>query len=74
MSKVFEAKYDGWCPACWERIKAGESVTYGSLGPDDDALTHEDCYAEQGTSAEVRMTEVCAKCFIQKPCPCEDGQ
>lgn len=62
----FEAKYGGTCCTCDERIRVGELVTYAL----DDVLVHAECQA--GTRI-VRKADVCAVCWLTKPCGCEDG-
>jgi hypothetical protein len=60
----FEAKYGGWCADCDDRIQPGDTVTYN----EDDALIHMHC---EGL-APARIAEVCGKCWLTKPCECEE--
>jgi hypothetical protein len=62
---TFEAKYDGACGECEERILVGDLVTYA-----EDVLVHGDC--EEFVRPE-RPTETCTKCWLVKPCDCEDN-
>lgn len=67
----FEAKYEGRCPECLERIHMGDLVQFG---PEDSfsrrrPVVHVDCEA----AAPVERVEVvCDKCFLIKPCGCDD--
>lgn len=38
MSRPFEARYDGWCGSCLERILEGDEVIY-----EDDEVVHLGC-------------------------------
>lgn len=60
---AFEAKYSGWCAQCDERIEAGSLARYI-----DDELSHDDCDA-----LIPKPAVVCQTCWLEKPCPCEDG-
>jgi hypothetical protein len=64
---AFVARYGGRCGGCSERIKPGEQVVYV-----DDELAHVDC--EQWAIENADQPEVCTTCWLEKPCPCEDGQ
>ncbi|WNT44944.1 hypothetical protein SEA_ABBYDAISY_49 [Arthrobacter phage AbbyDaisy] len=59
----FEAKYNGTCSECEDRIHVGDIVTYV-----DDSLMHEDCNA---SARPERTAEVCTRCWLTKPCDCE---
>lgn len=61
----FEAQYAGTCGVCDDRIHVGDLITYAL----DDVLTHVDCEAH--AQAE-RKTEICTKCWLTKPCDCEE--
>ena len=60
----FQAKYSGTCAACGERIHVGDLATY--VG---DSIVHVDCDAHPEPE---RKTEICADCWLTKPCDCED--
>lgn len=62
----FEARYSDICDSCGERINPGDVIEYVV-----DEVAHVFC--NEDASAE-RPRETCTECFIQKPCPCEDGQ
>jgi hypothetical protein len=61
----FEAKYQGWCADCDDRIHVGDVVTYTD---DTGTLVHMDC---EGLAEPERKVEVCDKCWLTKPCDCE---
>jgi hypothetical protein len=63
---AFKAKYAGRCAAVGDTILPGDLVVYV-----DDDLVHLDC-EEQGLT-ERPSAVVCTTCWIEKPCPCEDG-
>lgn len=82
---TFKAKYEGRCAAdCGRSIEAGDDVVYV-----DDELVHEDCEElalvphehrlEPGRTDQLErlfgrpLAPVCGVCFLEKPCPCEDG-
>lgn len=60
MSRTFEARYNGRCGACDERIREGDTVRF-----DGDDLVHADC----ATSAprEQAPRPVCPECFTEIP-------
>jgi len=59
--------YGGRCAAeCGEQIRPGDDVVYV-----EDELVHVDC--EERALRPAREVEVCTSCWLQKPCPCEDG-
>jgi hypothetical protein len=62
----FTATYGGTCGDCGLRIKPGDDATYNS----DDTLVHDSC----DNSKPEPVVDTCTSCFIQKPCPCQDGQ
>jgi hypothetical protein len=62
----FTATYGGPCGDCDERVKPGHQATYN----EDDTLVHADC----ADAKPEPVAETCTSCFIQKPCPCQDGQ
>jgi len=61
----FEAKYGGWCADCDDRIQVGETITY----TEDDGAVHMHC---GGLNEPARIAEVCGKCWLTKPCDCEE--
>ena len=60
----FEARYPGRCAACDSRIIPGEHVRYS----EDDEIMHNRC---EDTEVTDRPIEVCATCWLVKPCDCE---
>lgn len=78
------ARFEQRCAAdCGKAIVPGDAVVYV-----DDELVHEDCEELALLPAYQRAPErsdtlerlfgrplaaVCEKCFIEKPCPCQDG-
>jgi hypothetical protein len=70
---TFEAKYKGTCSDCHEPIEVGDQVVYVN-----DELVHVDC--EGSALADVlnmrprKKAAVCERCFMEKPCGCDDGQ
>lgn len=67
---TFQAQYGGSCEGCTERIIPGDRVLYVEGG-----LIHAGC-ADPDLRVRRRLVkeEVCAVCFIVRPCGCEDGQ
>lgn len=67
----FAAKYRGTCDSCWEDIEPGERVRYTK----GDDLVHDGC-TDEGVDGPSRRpsVEVCQSCWMQRPCPCDDGQ
>lgn len=63
---AFEARFGGNCCSCDERIHIGDLVTYAL----DDVVVHADC---EDSARPERKTEVCGKCWLTKPCDCEDA-
>ena len=59
----FQARYRGQC-AEGDVIVPGDNVAYN----EDDELIHVACM-EKGPP---RPVEICAYCWLQKPCGCED--
>lgn len=67
-SGVFTAKYHGVCHICQGEILPGERVKYD----EEDTVVHAtDCnpYARR---VEQRSASVCDKCFLTKPCECDE--
>ena len=60
-SRVFEAKYDGYCPACGEDIVRSDRVCFNT----QDAVVHEEC-ADSNVIDIVRIStsrdNVCSNC------------
>lgn len=63
---AFVAKFGGRCAGCDDRIKPGQLVVYVN-----DELVHLDC---EELALTPQPAEVCTTCWLEKPCPCEDGQ
>jgi hypothetical protein len=67
---MFGARYHGSCAACGDDIHPGDMVRYV-----DDGLIHAGCAdASLRVRPRAKKAEVCGTCFMEKPCPCEDGQ
>jgi hypothetical protein len=62
--QAFEARHRGTCAACDEAIKPGQQVRF-----DEDQLVHDDCAA---AAPVERPVVVCDRCWLVKPCGCED--
>lgn len=62
----FTASYAGVCEACEERIRPGDRVRYA-----DDVLVHAGC-ADGVARRRSVVEEVCAVCWLVKPCGCEE--
>jgi hypothetical protein len=71
------AEHEGSCPDCGLAIRVGDRIVSESTAVvrfgDSRALrvdtrwAHEVCPTPRGTST-------CPKCFLERPCPCEDEQ
>ena len=70
MAEQFTARYRGRCLPGHDMIEPGDLIEYthhqGVLVP-----THVEC---AGLDRPQAPREVCTTCFMEKPCPCEDGQ
>lgn len=65
---AFEARYEGQCADCGERIRMGELIVR-----DGEHFVHQVCDpADTDLDRDVER-EVCTECFLVKPCPCQDG-
>jgi hypothetical protein len=60
----FKAKYRGICADCGSTIHEGDEITYD----EHDEVVHVRCIEEPEP-----VREVCQSCWLEKPCPCEDG-
>lgn len=58
------AKHPGRCPACEERIHEGDEITRA----EDGEWLHADC----PEPVEEKPVVVCDRCWLTKPCGCED--
>lgn len=66
---AFVARFPGRCAAeCGEQIRQGDEVVYV-----DDRLVHLACEGLAIAGAVSRPREVCPECWLEKPCPCDDG-
>jgi hypothetical protein len=61
VSRVFEARYPGRCPACTERFDTGDLITYDA----DDELLHAVCATT--TPREPAVRPMCPVCFTELP-------
>lgn len=61
MSRKFEARYPGRCPApaCGQAIEVGDDLIM-----DDEQAVHFDCAAAPPAAGKPR--EVCPRCFIER--------
>lgn len=59
---AFTAKYAGICNDCGGPIVPGEMVQYN----DENKVAHNGCASRE------RDGVTCPKCFMQKPCECDD--
>ncbi len=63
------AKYRGVCDSCGGEIEVGDEITFVA-GTGERHPIHAYC----SDSARRKPAEVCPHCFMERPCPCEDGQ
>jgi len=63
VSRQFEARYPGRCPA-GDDILVGDILVY-----DGDDVVHLTC---RNSIEDDRKRPVCTVCFLVKPCPCDD--
>lgn len=66
-SYSFVAQYDGDCGRCEEPLK-GQRVKYV-----DGDLVHTGCADGEGVLTKTRKEETCDKCWLIKPCECEES-
>lgn len=67
----FQARFEGRCDDCREPITVGEWIAHKPNG----TYAHEVCpeTPEDLSRLDLQPGEVvCARCFIVKPCGCED--
>ena len=67
----FEAKYEGRCADCLERIHVGDLVQFS----EENRVVHVDCdpsVSETDLDRDAKR-EVCQKCWLLKPCECEES-
>lgn len=62
MIAVFPAQYPGTCCECGERFEPGTLIRYCD---EHNKIIH-------GRCPEERVVPVCPKCFLTKPCECDD--
>ena len=69
----FEARYEGQCSECGERIHMGDEIEYASAATERPVLyVHTVCPGDP--RVDLRPSEeVCTVCWLVKPCGCEDG-
>lgn len=68
---TFEARYNGSCEACGERIRVGDVLRFSE---DYTNAIHDDCDAVYVAQTELdcdAKREVCPKCWLLKPCGCD---
>lgn len=71
------ARFDGKCGACGMTIIAGERIV-----PETDAvrdglgnvITEVTRWWEHEVCPTPRGSTTCPRCFLERPCPCEDDQ
>jgi hypothetical protein len=63
----FLAQYDGTCKRCGGRFSAGALIRAGVAG----GYEHVDCPDDPSVSLRP-SEEVCSRCFLVKPCECDD--
>lgn len=73
MSRKFEARYPGRCPACEEEIRVGDDLIFN----DDDVTVHFGCANRPRLSPVTgKAREICPRCFTEKSvsgtCACEE--
>jgi hypothetical protein len=68
VSRVFEAKYPGWCICCEGRIHAGDNVHY-----QDDTIVHDGCQIipDRDPLAPSKTEPYCPSCFTYHAGECE---
>lgn len=64
----FEAMYEGTCVDCGGHIGIGDLIVLAGSG----GYAHVACPPSR-LDLEA-SEEVCAECFLVKPCACQDGQ
>lgn len=64
---TFEARYQGKCADCGESIEVGDEVQFTLT----DDLIHADCVDDLRVGG-VAERETCGKCWMIKPCACDD--
>lgn len=76
---VIQAMREEDCPACGQPIRIGDHITPETTEDLTESFTgrlirrnyldwrHETCPTPRGTTT-------CPSCFLERPCPCEDGQ
>lgn len=73
----FQARYEGKCVECGERIHIGDQIEIAEQSVADGfgqtTYVHVDCddaYEETELDRDAKR-EVCPVCFLLKPCGCE---
>jgi hypothetical protein len=69
VSAVFLARFSAVCGNCEGRFNPGERAKY-----EDDDLIHAGCAGRPASARRQLAVVVCTQCFLEKPCPCDDGQ
>lgn len=65
------ARYRGVCDFCGGGIEVGDQITFRAGMGDERHVIHAYCSESIRPS---RPAVVCPVCFMERPCPCEDGQ
>jgi hypothetical protein len=66
-SLPFLARYTGTCGRCEDDIRPGQRVKYVA-----GELVHTGCADGEGVLTVTRKEVVCEKCWLVKPCGCEE--
>jgi hypothetical protein len=66
----FTARYRGICPSCEGEIEPGEELAWAVTTDGHRLAIHDECHALPVHTGE---SVVCSACFLEKPCPCDDG-
>lgn len=64
MGQAFPAKYSGRCPGCSLSISPGDMIRLD----EDRVALHADCSPAPATRAPV----ICPRCYLSRPCGCDD--
>lgn len=62
--RPFEARFHSTCATCEEHISPGDLARYV-----DDEVVHNECTDKP----EPRVGPICPRCWLAKPCDCEEN-